>query len=460
MNQKYLIAYLALLCPINYSLEDYKKIVRNACDDIKLDDSIFYYFEKEGIFIIHDNCLMLSNIYRDSVYKEFINLSKVAQSKFLYNFREAIKKHFSTSIYFDIISTYLEILDAPSFPVVEIINSLDKNIHSVLIDNRLNIESFTCISNIFTSEFVTDILKAKLIDIYYKYNQNRIVVNLYDSILGKDTLNAEILLKVSAAFFMLSNITMARKILNGIKEKCTDKDILMAVQIIEIINKYESKVTQDEIESLKEKFFNLVQTTEMAPNCANLLLKISSSILSHEESIKFMIKSNLSNHIIQVFNNLGALYLSEGAKKFSLDSKNKDYIVKAEKYLNFAKIYGEERGEYSPYLSLNLLSLRFFKEYKKKSLKKQYKPLYNNYKKLINKADSIYFKSIILCNCYILEQLTTKNFDIITEYRNTLNKTLENTSDFKIKEKIQKYLDFKPLIDKNIPVWIITETHY
>lgn len=459
MSQEYLIAYLAVLCPIKFTIETYKNLVK-CITDSQLDDAILHHYIKTGILIKQGDYLLISSKYYNKVYDEFNKLSDILKNKYIFNASNKIKKYLSTSIYYNIISTYLNILDDTTKITSQINNILDKQIYSLLLENNIDLQQFIEISNAFTSSFVSDELKTEIINVYYKYNQNRIVVNIFNSIEDKNLINAETLIKISSSFYMLSEDEKANSILKGIKEKFDDKNIALAIRIIELINKYESNSDSCEIEKLKTEFYNLVQNIELTPNCANLLLKISSSILPHEEAIELMINSNLSNHIFQVFNNLGAVYLTEGAKKCLINPKDKDYIIKAEKYLNFAKTYGAERGEYSAYLSLNLLTLRFYKEYKKKSLTKQYKTIYNNYRKLNNKADSLYFKSIILCNCFILEKLTTKNNETINSYLKQLNSIKQNTCDIKVKEKIDMFLNFNPLHEKYIPIWIITETHY
>lgn len=460
MFQEFVIAYPSILCPIKMPVETYKSLVKDIVKNQNFDDAIFYYFIKEGVFCVENDYLCISKGYTATVYKEFEKLSDLLKSNFLFNFSNKLKKIFSTSVYYDLISTYLSILDNTLDSENEIIKKLDKQINAVLSDSCISLQNFIEISNIFTSNFVSDKLKSEIVNIYYKYNQNRVVINIYKTIRNKDVLNAEALIKISSSFFMLSENDKAKAIIDVIKNKFDDQNIILAVKIIELVNKYESNIDNQEIKELKNEYYKLVSEIELNPNCANLLLKISSSILPHEDAISLMINSNLSNHILQVFNNLGAIYLTEGAKKCLKNPKDKDYIVKAEKYLSFAKIYGEERGEYSPYLSLNLLTLRFYKEYKKKSLNKQYKTIYNNFKKLFNKADSLYFKSIILCNCLILEKLTTKSMDSIQSYYNKLNSIFQTTCDSKVKEKIEKFLKFSPQNDKFIPIWIITETHY
>lgn len=460
MYQEFVIAYPGVLCPIKMPVETYKSLVKAIIKNQYLDDAIFYYFIKKGVFLVENDCLRISKGYYATIYNEFVKLPELIQSKFLLNFSNELKKIFSTSIYYDLIFTYLSLLDNTLNSKNEINKQLDKQINTVLSDSSIDLQNFIEISNIFTSNFVSDKIKSEIVNIFYKYNQNRVVANIYQSISNKDVLNAETLIKISSSYFMLSENDKANAILDVIKNKFDDQNIILAVKIIELINRYESNIDVLEIKELKNEYYKLVSEIELNPNCANLLLKISSSILPHEEAICLMINSNLSNHILQVFNNLGAIYLTEGAKKCLIDPKDKEYIIKAEKYLSFAKTYGEERGEYSPYLSLNLLTLRFYKEYKKKSLTKQYKTIYNNFKKLYNKADSLYFKSIILCNCFILEKLTTQSRDSIQSYYNKLNSVLQTTCDSKVKEKIEKFLNFSPQNDKFIPIWIITETHY
>jgi len=460
MLQNNCLAYLGILCPIKFSSKNYKSLTKSILGYQDLDDAVFYFMEKKGVLVVKDDSLFVSKGYSPIVYMEFLNLPDADKSIFLYKLINNIKKHFSTSIYYDMVCTYLYILENKFISPKQIYDLLDKQIYVILSENSVNLQYFIEISDVFTSKFVTDDLKVVIANIFYKYNQNRVVANIYDSIDSKNIINAETLIKISSAYFMLSEYDKANEIITVIKNEFNDQNISLVVKIIELINKFELNCDEKEIEALKTEFYNLVSNIELTPNCANLLLKISSSILTHEEAIKLMVSSNLSNHILQVFNNLGAIYLTEGAKKRLIDPKNKDYIIKAEKYLSFAKTYSVERGEYSPYLSLNLLTLRFYKEYLKISLTKNYKTIYNNFKKLNNKADSLYFKSIILCNCLILEKLTTKNRELIEEYKKRLKLIKESTKDTKIKEKIEMFMNFIPLRDKFIPIWIITETHY
>lgn len=228
MYQEFVIAYPGVLCPIKMPVETYKSLVKATVKNQYLDDAIFYYFIKKGVFLVENDCLRISKGYYATIYNEFVKLPELIQSKFLLNFSNELKKIFSTSIYYDLIFTYLSLLDNTLNSKNEINKQLDKQINTVLSDSSIDLQNFIEISNIFTSNFVSNKIKSEIVNIFYKYNQNRVVANIYQSISNKDVLNAETLIKISSSYFMLSENDKAKAILDVIKNKFDDQNIILS----------------------------------------------------------------------------------------------------------------------------------------------------------------------------------------------------------------------------------------
>ncbi len=461
MSEKYLLGYLGIIFPYEFELWQYKSIIKKLCEGFS-QQTIDLQFEtllEKNILLVDNNRVRVYPDKIDTVYSEFNSLSEYKRQFIVSKIYQEITNIFRTSKWKNVVDIYLSFVEAKTFDTYLSIDdssfvNLEKIVYTALLRENMN-----DIIKIFSSPFIDDVFRAELIPLFYQYNQNKNVIYLYKNIKDKKSLQPDTLIKIASAYFMTSNPNEGQNIIDGLKKNHSkNKNIQTTIKALELINEFESDKGKTKRSILIDEFSKMVKEIEKTPNCANLLLKISSSILPHEDAINFMIKSNLNYNIIQIYNNIGALYLTVGYKKIINNSKDKNDLIKAEKYLQFAKIMAEEKGKYSPYLMLNIQTLRFCKEFRRKS-KKCYSAIYKNYINLLGKADSIYFNSIIYCNCYILEKLTSNREYKLEEYRSILNQTYNATQDFKVKEKITDFLNFSIETNK-LPLWIITETHY
>lgn len=465
MKEKYTAAYLGVLFPCSINFNDYKQIMYGYFDGISSNyvDEMLFSLVKEQVLIIEDGSVIINPDLINEICDEINNLSDFTKQHLISKLTSFILNLYNTSQYCNLMKIYTDIISFKYEPyfLESYSKSFEKELLIILCSENRNLSSFEKTMKVFTSPFINDELKIEFINILYKFNQNMLVTNIYKTISHKNKLSVSSLLKVSSAFFMTSEIQQSQIIIDKIKcDYANDNNVLMTIKAIELVNNYETSKNEKDFEKIKDDFLKLVYSAELSPNISNLLLKMSSRILSHEEAIQLMLKTKLSDHMLHVYNNLGALYLAEGYKKYLLNNKDKTYIIKAEKYLEFAKLFGNDQGEYSPYLELNLLSLKVCREYIKKSIIKKYNAVYKNFRKLINSADSLYFKSIVYCNCFILEKLTSNNEDLLDFYRKKLDKIRFATDDLKVKEKILDFLKFNPNKNESIPIWVITETHY
>lgn len=461
MSEKYLFAYLGTIFPYEFDLWQYKNITYKLCEGIgqTTRNSVFESLVKDDILLIDDNKVKVYPDKKDKIYAEFKSINEYKNKFYTDKIYQEIENVFRPSKWKTIVDVYFYFVKHSSCDIslstsVYQLRNFEKAIYGLLDQNNIY-----DIIKIFSSPLISDNVRIELIALLYKYNQNKCAIYLYENIKDIEIIQPDALIKIASAYFMSACPEDAQNIINKIKTSYpTDINIQTTIKALELINEYESDNGNIKRESLINDFSKMVNDIEKTPNCANLLLKISSSILSHEDAISFMIRSNLNYHTTQIYNNIGALYLIEGYKKFIKNPKDKDYLIKSEKYLQFAKMIGDEKEEYFPYLLLNMQTLRFCNNFRKKS-KKHYSAIYKNYLNLLGKADSIYFNSIIYCNCYILEKLTTNKDDKLEEYHSMLMMIYEKTRDFKIKEKITAFLNFS-IEDKSLPLWIITETHY
>ena len=461
MKENYSSVYLMLIFPYNFHKKDYFKIWSKCYEgldyqimSLKVNDAI-----EKRYLLIKEEKISLNIEIQQEAFNEFINLSEYNKSYFFEKCEAEIVNFFQISPYKKLVDLFLnyiklKIIKNNNDEISESRKKISEELNKLIIENC----DFSPIVSIFNSVFVDDELKLELIDIFYKLGKNTLVVKIYESIMKKELIDFECFFKISSSYFLLRKYQESNKIIQDLKEKELDNNYIQMIEIIDLMYKFETrKYTQITDKELLQKFNDLVKNVIPYSNCAKLILKFSSSLLSHEEAINFIMSSNIDIPNYQIYNNLGALYFAEGYKKICCNPKDKKYIAKAEKCLNFAKFLVEEKNEFSPYLELNLLSFKFFKESRKKI--KNYSPLYKKFKKLIHVADSSYFNSIVLCNCYLLELLTTKNETKMDEYSSRLDAIKNETKDQKIVEKIESFLNFNTK-NAGIPIWIITETHF
>lgn len=456
--EKFGAAYLALILPIKFLKSDYISLLKQIYKfDLKIINRIFDSAIKDNLILLNNkNRIELNQEYKKDVLNEFKTLSDSSRKYFLNMSSSVVLNYYAPTPCYEIIESYFSIVIGTSND--DIIKNIDQRIYKYLSNDRADLKLFIEVMQIYTTPFVPEKTKIKMISSLYKYNQNKLVVLLYNSLDNKDNIPFSSLLEISAAHFMISEIDIANQLLEKINNLSKEKEIKTAVKIIKLINDFESLECNKE--NLKQRFDNLINSIGDSPNCANLLLKIASSILSHDEAIEFMVKSKLNTNAVQIYNNIGALYLTEGYKKFIVNKKDKNYLAKAKSYLEFAKILSIEQEVYSPYLEINLLTMQFCNTFRGNAIgkKKEYKRIYKKYLALNGKADSIYFNSIVFCNCHILEKIINNGVESLY-FKNYLTEILSKTSDTKIKEKIELFLNFVPS-SPILPIWIITETHY
>lgn len=462
MNKKNFTAWLAALFPINLLVDEYKRVIYNFRYEKKIIDTAFNELIVHDVLFIKDNRIHVSDKSKNELYNIFLQLDSYQKNYYLEILGVGLINLYNATKYIEFIKTFVELikLEPDHYDIEQIKIKLNSCMSHVFSCGNPDDFFDKEMVKIFTSPLICDKIHMAFINTLYKFNQNKHAVFYYNFISDKTIIDNETLLKISSAYYMIGDTFSAQKILGELKINNTNnQDVLTAVKIVELINKIESEVGKDEKDKLLNEFRTIAREVSLAPKNANLLLKISSSILSHDDAINLMIKSDLSQHIVQTYNNIGALYLSEGYKRFLLNPKDTEYIVKADKYLNFAILLGNDKQEYSPYLELNKTTLLFCNKYRKGALKPSYKTLFNNYKKLSGKADSIYFKSIILCNCLILGKLLNWDVNTIKTLTAKIEKIRTSTRDYKIQEKIDDFLTFVPG-NRRLPLWIITESHY
>lgn len=458
-GEYYLAAYLALYFPGFFHEKEYKKIISKISFGHK---AILVAYSKliyENVIVLNEGQVSIRNDITDIIHNEIRNLPILQQSYLLNRIVDSVKDYLKLSVYNDLICTYLNFLQNKT---VSIDNEIQTAFYNFFAKESMQIQPIRKFLNLIKiSSFINDEYKIAIISTLYTYNQNKEVISLYETIDNKKNIKNDVKIKVSSAYFMLNQKNEAKKILIELQEQAKeDSNLNTTIRIINLINNYETLKDKGEKRELINEFKELSETVKNIPNCTNLLLKISSSILPHNEAIELLSSNNLNEDIVQIYNNIGALYLSEGHKKYKIEAKNNSSLVKAKKYLSFAKTLCEERKTVSFYLELNLLTSSFFEEYRKKSLIKNYSKIYRKYKSLQKIADSIYFKSIVLCNMFVLEKLTSNNADELDKMEKELTNIYEMSSDFKIAEKIKAFLDFNPHNSDILPLWIITETHY
>lgn len=458
MSEKYTLAYPMILFPYDFSLEDYKIVLKNNYPGMQIDQNLNLLF-LDGILINNAKKVFLNKDYERIVNDEYDRLPFATRVYIIKNLKDSILNLFRASSYFQIVDLYFQALESNASNESLICKELEKQIYDQVSKNDFNSAVFADVIKIFSSRFICDETKKYLIGILYNYNQNALAIHFYNTIQNKYILNTDTWFKLESACFMLSQFSKAEEIMNKIKvDNADNNEVLTALQIVELINRFESDISDKS--KLQETFSDMLYKVENMPNCANLLLKISSSLLPHEDAIYLMTHSKLNDNSIQIYNNIGALYLVQGYRKYIKAPKDKIYLNKAKKYLDFAKLLGQEREEYSPYLELNGITCDFCHAFIKRHSTKTFKNIYERYLKIRFKCDSIYFRSIVYCNCYILEKMTTNAQDKLQDYKKILDDINADTTDTKIKEKIKDFTSFSPDTDVRLPLWIITETHY
>lgn len=462
MKDNNFVAWLAALFPLNLLVAEYKRVIYNFKYEENILDTAFNDSIANNVIFIKDSRVCINDNNKNKIYKSFSQLNPYQKSFYLDRLGAGLINLYAATKYVELIKNFAELIksEQDSYEIDQIKIMLDNSISYIFSCGKPDDYFDKEMVKIFTSPLIGSKVHITFINTLYKFNQNSNAVFYYNFVSDKSKIDNETLFKISSAYYMMGDTISAQKILDEIKKSNTNNsDVLTAVKIVELMNKVESSVGKNEKDALLKEFRTIAREVSLAPKNANLLLKISSSILSHDDAINLMITSDLSEHIVQTYNNIGALYLSEGYKRFLLNPKDTEYIKKADKYLNFAILLGKDKKEYSPYLELNKTTLLLCNKYRKKALKPSYKILYDQYKKLSGKADSIYFKSIILCNCLILAKLLNYDVHTIDALVAELDKIKASTQDYKILEKIDDFLTFVPGA-RRLPLWIITESHY
>ena len=457
MAERYVLAYPTLLFPYEFSLEDYKIVLKRGYPEMSIDENLNLLF-LDNILINNAENVFLNEDYERLVYDEYNQLPSATRIYIIKKIKDSVLNLFRASSYYPIVELYFQALENSSSNERQICKELEKQIYDQVSKDSFNSDVFADVIKIFSSRFICDETKSDLIGILYNYNQNALAVHFYNTIQNKSFLSTDTWFKLESAYFMLAQFSKAEEILNKIKvDNAANNEVLTALQIVELINKFESNISDKN--KLREDFSDMLNKVGDMPNCANLLLKISSSLLPHEDAIYLMTHGKLSDNSIMLYNNVGALYLVEGYRKYIKDAKKKDYLIKAKKYLDFAKLLGQEREEYYPYLELNGITCDFCHAFIK-GKSRDYSKIYKKYLKIKSKCDSLYFRSIVYCNCYILEKMTNNDSDILHSYEKVLEDINASTTDAKIKEEIKNFTTFSPNKDIRLPLWIITETHY
>lgn len=462
MDKNYFAAWLAAIYPIDLLIDDYKRVAfeedyDKAAVDMALNQAIIH-----NVLAIKDNRVYISEDNRNNVYKSFFEIGSYQKEFYLNKIGKRLVNLYTATRYVGLIEIFAELIasEGKAYDIDKVKLKLDDGIfqifscgtHDRFFDERM--------VKIFTSPVIERDVHIAFINVLYKYNQNKHVVYYYNFLNDKHGIDNESLLKISSAYYMIGDIANAQKILDELRSNnAYNRDVITAIKIVELMNKIESSIGKIEKDNLLQEFRSIAREVSLAPKNANLLLKISSSILSHDDAINLMIKSDLSEHVVQTYNNIGALYLTEGYKRYLLNQKDTEYLIKADKYLNFADFLGKDKKEYSPYLELNKITLSFCNKYRKNTLSPSYKTLYSNYTKIIGKADSLYFKSIVLCNRLILAKLQNLDMQTIAGLIAEISDILSSTQDYKVHEKIEDFLSFVPG-NRRLPIWIITESHY
>lgn len=466
LNDYCIINFLAIYFPLALSKEDYLSIMHYI---IFGTESIYnsqetiekYLMEsvKRGDLIINNNYIIINwenyleiKNKTDRKIENFKDKILKAKNRLLDNFRS----HEKAVIISALINLNYDIINKLNYNSSLLL--LNKVIDEDLRENKFNLNFYNYISVFFDKNLLNDDVKIRLINIFYKYNKNSFVNKLYENI-HNEILDWNILLKISNAYLMQGEYEKSDSIILKLEEKYNNdyyvKDIIHCVKLQ---FEYESNSPIDKTK-LENEFWDLSSKWDNTSHCSMLLSKFASSILPHKKAIEYMKNSNTNISLINIYNNLGALNLSEAARQNLTSILKSQYIIKAKNYLEFAQFLGKEKKEFTPYLNLNILTYKLFTAYYKKQRKNLYK-IYCDLEQIKHESDSIYFKSILLCNSLIIETLININKSKKDKIKNELVTIKNYVKDEKIISKIQLFLEFKSNFEQRLPVWIITETHY
>lgn len=459
MKEQFVAAYIISLFPYELHINEYKSVLSNFYEGISIGiDRLFDEALKEHVLLIENEHVFLNSEYKKIIKDEFSSLSQPIKTHIFSLIRKKVLSLFQSSKVSDLIILYFDYIDNFTKEHNDVnFEKYNNRLIKIFQQGIVGGDNFHKVIKIFSSIYVNDRIKLYLINILYKYNQYTAVTYIFES-LAANNIDWDLSIKVASSYFMTNKINIAQDMI--LKQKIIYKNkenIKTTLKIVELMFEFESTGEQEH-PKIRRKFDKLIEKVSQDPSNENLLLKFSSSILPKDEAIILMSNSIIYENTYQVYNNMGALYLVKGYNSF-LKDKDRILLNKAKHYLEFAQFICSEKGEFSPYLALNLLTLSFCQEYIKKASRRNYSKIYKKYLSIKNYADSLYFKLIVNCNCLILERLTNQN-DKSQDYEKLLSEEAESTTDPKIKEKIHEFLNFNPKESTRLPLWVITETHY
>ena len=243
MSEKYTLAYPMILFPYDFSLEDYKIVLKNNYPGMQIDQNLNLLF-LDGILINNAKKVFLNKDYERIVNDEYDRLPFATRVYIIKNLKDSILNLFRASSYFQIVDLYFQALESNASNESLICKELEKQIYDQVSKNDFNSAVFADVIKIFSSRFICDETKKYLIGILYNYNQNALAIHFYNTIQNKYILNTDTWFKLESACFMLSQFSKAEEIMNKIKvDNADNNEVLTALQIVELINRFESDIS-------------------------------------------------------------------------------------------------------------------------------------------------------------------------------------------------------------------------